>query len=127
MNGTGEPMDVRNVEPPEAKDLVRLWLGFLLPPLGWVFDLAVSYGLTSTVCETGKTYLLALTTAGALVLVAGGLVLSLASRRRLGRGQPAPEEERSRFFVAGGIANAGFFTLAIFATAIGKVMLGVCP
>lgn len=119
--------DVRQVEPPSKKEVLRLWSGFLLPPLAWLLDLQLNYSLTGWVCESGKSWVLDVVTVGALLVCAAGGVLSWMSRRIIDEHRGRPERERTRLFVVAGVANAVFFGLVIVATAIPNVILRSCP
>lgn len=119
--------DIRQVEPPGRNEILRLWAGFLLPPLAWLLDLQVNYALAGWVCDTGRSWVLDVVTVVALFICVAGGALSWMSRRFIDEHAGAPERERTRLFVIAGIANALFFGLVIIATAIPNVILRSCP
>jgi hypothetical protein len=128
VTGQGARIDVAEDEPsprspaegtPRAPvsrgDLVRLWLGLLLPPGSWVFDLLGQYFLTRWANQHARVWPFWLITGAAIGGCAGGALLSWVARRRA-RARAA--ERRDHVTMAEwGLALAAYFSLLIAAQA----------
>lgn len=94
-------------------DLVRLWLGVLLPPTSWIVDLLGQYFLTRWANQHGRVWPFWAVTAASGVVCAGGALLSWAARRRA---RSAGRDEH-RTMAEWGLALAAYFALLIAAQA----------
>ena len=127
----------------------RLMLyGLLVPPLAWVVELYLNFGLASHACFPGEAprasfipgwgriwiALLAINIVCALVCAAG-LITAGYGWRRLGKaapvprevwGVPYPSEGRLRQFALSGLIVRGLFTAAIVFNTISLWTLSTC-
>lgn len=123
-------MDIaRHIAPPDRRELTRLWGGLLIPPIAWLIDLQISYAIAGWVCETGRHWIIDVTTLITLLITLAAGALSLGTWRMI---EPAaddadPRSGRTRLMAIGGMVNAAFFALVIVATAIPNFMLRSCP
>ena len=112
--------------------LAALWTGVLAGPVVWAALLETNYALSYVACEQRHTWMLHLSTAVAILLIALAALW-------LARAAPPPGEEsepsidprdtavlRARFMVAGGLALCVWFTLVILATEIPVIVLHPC-
>ena len=115
-----------------ARRLGALWVGVLAGPLGWLALLETNYLLSYVACEQRQTWMLHLSAATALAVVAAGALFARA-------GVPAEDHEgaeaterddparvRARFMANGGLLLCAWFALVILATEIPVWVLGPC-
>lgn len=119
----------RHIAPPDRRELTRLWSGLLVPPFAWLIDLQISYAIAGWVCETGRHWIIDVTTAVTLLITVAAGMVALGTWREL---EPAGDDAdqrrgRTRLMAIGGMVNAAFFALVIIATAIPNVILRSCP
>ena len=106
-----------------------LWTGILAGPIAWALNLTLSYALVKWTCSTGRLGVLQGITPGALVLVAGGALLSWRAWRVTAGDEPtdggAPRQ-RARFMALLGLTSSALFALAILAGAVPQWVLDAC-
>jgi len=106
-----------------------LWIGPLLPPVGWFAYLLVNYMLVPRACTTGTALPLYVTTLVALLTAAGAGVVAWRVWQDV---EPKwPDEAsgvipRSRFLAVLGFLSGGLFFLVILAQGIPTLMLPPC-
>ncbi len=109
--------------------LAALWFGVLAPPLFYLLDEALSYGLGYAACGSGRRGAFLLTTLICAVVVAVAFVLSAMQYRAL------PDEvgpdgaraiDRNHFLAILGLGSSAGFLLFILADFVPKLMLGIC-
>jgi hypothetical protein len=112
-------------------DIIRLWLGLLLPPLAWSVQLGSMYALQPWLCAHGGVHAPndLISVLAAIIAAVGGVV---AWRRRLAVSRLASdptEQRRSRacFMASLGVALSAIFVLVIFAQWIPNHLLSSCP
>jgi hypothetical protein len=106
-----------------------LWTGILAGPVAWALDLSISYALVKWTCASQRQTVLQATTSVALVVVAGGAVLSFIALQRTAGDTPTDGGEprqRARFMAILGLATCALFALAIVAGAIPRWVLDAC-
>ena len=106
-----------------------LWTGILAGPVAWAFDLGISYAIVKWSCAARREDVLHLVTIAALVVVAGGAVVSWRAFRHT-RGD-TPEDggyprQRARFMAILGLVSSALFALTIAAAAIPWWVLDAC-
>jgi hypothetical protein len=94
-------------------DIVRLWLGLLLPPASWVVDLLGQYFLTRWANQHARVWPFWVMTAGTVVACGAGAVLSWVVRRRA----RAARRTDHATMAGWGLALAVYFSLLIAAQA----------
>lgn len=103
---------------PDARRLVLLWTGALLPPIAALLDLNVGYMLVTQACLRQTTLPLHLVhLAGVIFTIAGGLI-AWHAWREAGRSRPADEPGAlgsTRFMGAVGVLTGVTFTLVTLA------------
>jgi hypothetical protein len=106
-----------------------LWVGPLLPPMGWFGYLLVNYMLVPYACRTGSALLLYVTTLVALLMAASAGIVAW----RIWQGvEPRwPDEAdgmlpRNRFLAVLGLFSSGLFFLVILAQGIPTLILHPC-
>jgi hypothetical protein len=107
---------------------LALWTGILAGPVAWALDLAVSYALVKWTCASQGEGVLHLLSTTALIVVAGGAIVSFAALRHTPQtvtdgGNP---RERARFMAVLGLASCALFAVAIVASAIPRWVLDAC-
>ena len=105
-----------------------LWAGLLSGPAAWGLDLGVSYALVKWACAAQREDVLRLLSVAALMIVAGGAMLSWQAVRTA-RGEPSDggtPRQRARFMGVLGLMSSALFALAIVAGAIPRWMLDAC-
>jgi hypothetical protein len=105
-----------------------LWVGLLSGPTAWALDLGISYALVKWACAADRSHSLRLLSVAALVMVAGGALLSWQALRT-SRGEPddgGTPRQRARFMAVLGLTSSALFTLAIVASAVPRWMLDAC-
>ena len=106
-----------------------LWTGILAGPVAWALDLSISYALVKWTCASQRQAVLHATTSAALVVVAGGAVLSFIPLQRTAEDTPTDggdPRQRARFMAILGLAASALFALAIVAGAIPRWVLDAC-
>jgi hypothetical protein len=106
-----------------------LWTGILAGPVAWALDLSISYALVKWACSNQREALLRSMTPAALVVVAGGAVLSLMAVQQTAGDTPTDggnPRQRARFMAILGLTSCALFALAIVAGAIPRWMLDAC-
>ena len=112
--------------------LAALWTGLLAGPVVWAALLETNYALSYVACEQRRTWMLHLSTAVAILLIALAALWVARAAPPLGDdGEPSidPGETavlRARFMVIGGLALCLWFTLVILATEIPVLVLHPC-
>lgn len=114
--------------------LAALWIGMLAGPLAWAALLETNYVLSYVACEQRRTWMLHLTAAIALALVAGGAGLSWRAAPPPGDdGEHLPSFDpvetavvRARFMAIAGLVLCAWFALVIVATEIPVLVLKPC-
>ena len=115
-----------------SRRLAALWLGVLAGPLGWLALLETNYLLSYVACEQRQTWMLHLSAATALTVVATGALLARGAVPADGHddGEAAagddPARVRARFMATGGLLLCAWFALVILATEIPVWVLGPC-
>ncbi|WP_157265726.1 hypothetical protein [Azohydromonas aeria] len=116
--------------PLEGRHLLRLWLGLLLPGVGWALQLAVNYAAVPWLCDAGRSRLWLLApTLGALVLAALGLAIAWRLWRGSGGGWEAAGGEHAdhtRFMSLCALLLGGFVSLLILLQALPGAWLTPC-
>jgi hypothetical protein len=115
--------------------MATLWIGVLAGPLAWAALLETNYVLSYVACEQRHEWMLHMTTAIALTLIAGAAWLtwraSPAALHYEGEREPStdPAETaviRARFMAIGGLVLCAWFALVILATEIPVLVLKPC-
>jgi hypothetical protein len=111
--------------------LIRMWLGLLLPPLAWAAQLQTLYALQSWLCVRGGGLALpnAISLLAAMSASAGGWLAWHALR--VLRAEPAyrsaQTRSRAQFMAALGVGLSSVFLTAIVASWIPHYFLSPCP
>jgi hypothetical protein len=108
---------------------LSLWTGILAGPVAWALDLSVSYALVKWVCMNQRDGILHLLTVVALIVVAGGAVVSWFALERTAADAPTDGGEprqRARFMAILGLASSALFAMLIVANAIPHWVLDAC-
>jgi hypothetical protein len=108
--------------------LFSLWAGVLGPPVVFLSDLGISYGVANWACSSGQKWVLDVVTLAALGLI---IVAAVGSRRRLREAQGADTqgghaEDRRRFMAAAGLLSCLFFAVAVLSFALPRLVLHPC-
>ena len=105
-----------------------LWAGILAGPVAWALDETISYALVQPSCARGSRTMLELMTLAALVVIAGGAVVSWTSfwHAPAGPTDGARDVERARFMAVLGLASSAFFAIATIALDIPRWVLDAC-
>ena len=112
--------------------VAALWTGVLAGPLVWAALLETNYVLAYVACEQRHKWMLHLSAAAAIFLIAmAALWLWRAAPPMGDEDVPStnPRETavvRARFMVIGGLAFCAWFTLVILATEIPAIVLHPC-
>ena len=112
--------------------LAAFWIGLLAGPLVWAALLETNYVLSYVACEQRHTWMLHLSTAVALTVVALAAWTAWRAAPPLGDESGAstdPREtavRRARFMAYGGLALCAWFFLVILATEVPAVILPPC-
>ena len=112
--------------------LAALWTGLLAGPLVWAALLETNYALSYVACEQRRTWMLHLSTAIAILLIALAALWLVRAAPPMGdEGAPSIDPRdtavlRARFMVVGGLAFCDWFTLVILATEIPVIVLYPC-
>ena len=117
------PGDVRWLSP------LALWAGILAGPAAWALDLCVSYALVKWTCSSQREAVLHMTAAAALIVVAGGAIVSLLALRRTAPQMPTDggdPRQRARFMALLGLTSCALFALMVVAGAIPWWVLDAC-
>ena len=115
--------DVRWLSP------LPLWTAIFAGPAAWAADLGVSYALVKWTCSTQREALLHGIIAAALVMVAGGAVVSFTALRHTAGDRPTDggrPRQRARFMAILGLTGGALFALQILSTAIPQWVLNAC-
>lgn len=114
----------------EGRHLLRLWLGLLLPGVGWALQLAVNYAAVPWLCDAGRSRLWLLpATAAALALAALGLGIAWRLWRGSGGGWQAAGGEcadHTRFMSLCALLLGGFLCVLIVVQALPGAWLSPC-
>jgi hypothetical protein len=112
--------------------LASLWIGVLAGPVVWAALLETNYVLAYVACEQRHKWMLHLSSASAIVLIALAAFLLWRAAPPMGdEGEPSTDPRdtavvRARFMVIGGLAFCAWFTLVILATEIPAIVLRPC-
>lgn len=97
--------------------LARVWIGVLLPPIGWASDFLIRYFVIRFANIHDRRWPMALATVAGLALLGAGAALSWRAHREAGREAPAT-------LARWGLGLAAFFLLLILAQAFPTLVLG---
>ena len=115
--------------------LAALWIGVLAGPVVWASLLETNYVLSYVACEQRHTWMLHLSAAIAIGLIAAAALVAWRAAPRLTphpnvhepSAEPADTGEiRARFMAIGGLALCAWFVVVILATEIPAVVLQPC-
>jgi hypothetical protein len=112
--------------------LASLWFGIVAGPLAWAALLQTNYVLSYVACEQRHTWMLHLSAAVALALIAAGAYASWTAAPLGGaedEASPDPADaavNRARFMAISGLALCAWFSLVILATEIPVLVLQPC-
>ena len=112
--------------------LAALWFGLLAGPLAWAAFLQTNYILSYVACEQRHTWMLHLSAAVALALIAAGALSSwVAAPQQAREDTPSTDAAeatvlRARFMATGGVILCAWFALVILATEIPALLLHPC-
>jgi hypothetical protein len=112
--------------------LAALWAGLLAGPLAWAALLQTNYVLSYVACEQRQTWMLHLSAAVALALIAIGAWLAWTAAPSLGAGDAPsdtgadPALARARFMAIGGLVLCAWFALVVVAMEIPALVLPPC-
>jgi hypothetical protein len=106
-----------------------LWAGILAGPVAFASDLLVRYALVKWSCTAQQTVVLKVSTAVALVVIAGGG--ALAWRALMHTPFDVPDDggrplERGKFMALFGLILSGFFAIVVVASGFPQWMLDAC-
>jgi hypothetical protein len=116
-------------EIPDARIIRALWIGLLLPPLAFLFNLELAYALVPVACSSRNVLPIHLVHLVSLLLVAAAGVLAWREWRRSGATWPDGEPGsigRTRFLSGMGLLLSLQFTLVILAQWIPSFVLDPC-
>ncbi len=112
----------------EGTGALALWAGVLGPPLVFLADLLVSYGVAYWACSSEKRWALDLVTLASVALVV--LCGLTAWRLRVGSGpadsQGACPADRTRFLAMVGLASSALFLLGTLGFLVPRLVIGPC-
>jgi hypothetical protein len=111
---------------------MSLWFGIVAGPLAWAALLQTNYVLSYVACEQRHTWMLHLSAAVALLIVAAGAFATWKAAP-----PPGPDDMpsadpadaaivRARFMATGGLMLCAWFALVIIATEIPPLVLQPC-
>ena len=106
--------------------IAMLWTGILAGPIAWALDLTISYAIVQWTCGSQHTSVLALVTAGALLVIACGAIASgVALGAAAGRGETdgGSPIDRGRFEITNRYFPFGS-TMLIRSTSISSNLVG---
>jgi hypothetical protein len=105
-----------------------LWTGILAGPIAWGIDLEASYALVHWTCTTQRVDVLHGISMLALLITAGGAVVSWLALQEARRAQmdDGSELARARFMAILGISTSVLFAMAIVAGSIPRWVLDAC-
>jgi drug/metabolite transporter (DMT)-like permease len=106
-----------------------LWLALLVPPVGWLVNLEVTYALAGGVCEGDPLWPLLASTMLAALATAACIVYAQRLWRREGRGDGPRRTGRQplRFLLVGAMAMGAYFLLVILASFVPQIVRPGCP
>lgn len=110
-----------------------IWFGLLAPPLAWVVQFVLGYGVTEAACEPGRLepsvngWAIAITVPAALVAVLGGLAAVRVFRATRDQELDGPPPAGRVYFMSiVAIAIAPLFLAMIVMNGIGVLVLDKC-
>jgi len=112
-----------------APSPLKLWSGILAGPVAWAMDLLVCYTIVKWTCLTQRQWLFDATTAGALLIVAIGAVLSWTALQQTAGAEPTDggrPPQRAKFMAILGLTACALFGLTIAAAWIPRSVLDAC-
>ena len=111
-----------------GKGALVLWAGVLGPPIVFLTDLLVSYGVAYWACSSGRRWALDLVTlvAVALVVVCGVTAWRLLEGSGPADPQGAWPADRTRFMGTVGLASSLLFLLATLGFIVPRLVIGPC-
>jgi hypothetical protein len=115
-----------------GRRVAALWAGLLAGPLVWAAQLQTNYVLSYVACEQRHTWMLHLSTALALLLIATAAFLAWRAAPPLGQDEHRASDVdraavlRARFMALGGLALCAWFALVVVATEIPALVLHPC-
>jgi len=98
----------------------------LLPPVAFLTNLAVAYGLVDPVCLGGSRLMLLLAHGVCLLAALAGGVVAARVLHRAVTLPPAPSRSRSCFIGRAALLSSGLFTLVILAQWIPELFVDPC-
>ena len=112
--------------------LAALWIGVLAGPVLWAANLEVNYALSYNACEQRNAWMLHLSAAVSVALIAVAALNAWRARPE-GTDDAEPSTDprdtavvRARFMAVGGLALCVWFALVILATDIPVLVLKPC-
>ena len=114
----------------EARELLRLWLGFLAAPVAWALQLQTTYALVPKACDDHTLAPLHVSSAVFLAVAVAGLWIAWRNWQLVGQGWPSAEEggsaSRARFMAVLGMLSSSLFVLLIVAQWIPVLFIDPC-
>lgn len=104
--------------------LVRLWIGVLLAPAGWLSDFMVRYLVIRYANIHDRRWPMLVSTAGGLALVLTGAWLCWRARAAAEVHAPAASDQHVAHLAVWGLALAVYFLVLILAQATPTLVLG---
>ncbi len=101
----------------EGAGALALWAGVLGPPVVFLADLLVSYGMAYWACSSGRRWALDLVSLASVALV----VLCGLTAWRLREGS-----DRTRFMGTVGLLSSALFLLATLGFLVPRLVIGPC-
>jgi hypothetical protein len=114
---------------PDARRLVAVWTGALLPPVAALLDLNLSYMLVTRACLAGSRVPLHLVHLGGVLLTTVGGVVAWRALRDVGTSWPHDEPGppgTTRLMAAVGVLGGVLFTLVALALWVPVWVLSPC-
>jgi hypothetical protein len=103
-----------------------LVFGVLGGPVAWAAQLVVQYAATPALCGSGRTPLLHLVTAAALVVTGAALVAARRAGRTVGEAAEEVTVRRVHAMRLAGTVTSGFFLLVVLAQGLPALLLDPC-
>lgn len=114
---------------PDAREIVALWTGLLLPPAAFLLNLEVAYALVPAACSGGSRLPIHLVHFACLVLAIVGGIVAWGRWNAGGRQWPGSQggrTSRTRFMAGLGLLMSALFALVIVAQWIPSFILSPC-
>ena len=114
---------------PDKRIIRALWIGVLVPPAAFLFNLELAYALVPTACSARTVVLVHLVHLVSLAFTIFATVVALRAWRRSGASWPGGEGgrvSRTQFMSGMGILMGVMFALVIMAQWIPSFVLDPC-